>query len=188
MVTNNVNTLQLRKCTREEFVSAITEDKADGFAKTFRAKADMQEQWDECLGAFDSSGELMGAIITTLGKTNPRVANLQLLHTFNKHRRKGVAKELTLASYDDIVARGAVYFRVSAEPGAVAFYESLGFRFWGKQKSGCSLSIFKVNGRLEDGIYDENDPTVRKALYSGRKGSLASSYSSQKSVDLNQFL
>lgn len=188
MVTNNVNTLQLRKCTRDEFVAAITEDKADGFAKTFRAKADMQEQWDECLGAFDSSGELMGAIITTLGKTNPRVANLQLLHTFNKHRRKGVAKELTLASYDDIVARGAVYFRVSAEPGAVAFYESLGFRFWGLQKSGCSLSIFRINGKLKDGLYDDKDPVLQKALYSGRKGSLASSYKSQESVDLNSFL
>ena len=67
MVTNNVNTLQLRKCSRDEFVAAITDDKADGFAKTFRAKADMQEQWDECLGAFSDDGELMGAIITTLG-------------------------------------------------------------------------------------------------------------------------
>ena len=188
MVTNNVNTLQLRKCTRDEFIAAITEDKADGFAKTFRAKADMQKQWDECLGAFDSNGELMGAIITTLSRTEPKVANLQLLHTFNKHRRKGVAKELTLRSYTDIVHRGAVYFRVSAEAPAVPFYESLSFTFWGKQKSGCSLSIFKVNGALEDGIYDENDPTIRKALYSGRKGSLASSYKSQESVDLNSFL
>ena len=188
MVTNNVNTLQLRKCTREEFVAAITEDKADGFAKTFRAKADMQKQWDECLGAFNDDGELMGAIITTLSRTEPKVANLQLLHTFAKHRRKGVAKELTLRSYADIVQRGAVYFRVSAESTAVPFYESLSFTFWGKQKSGCSLSIFKVNGALEDGIYDENDPTIRKALYSGRKGSLASSYDSQKGVDLNSFL
>lgn len=180
--------MKLRKCTREEFVASITEDKADGFAKTFRAKADMQQQWDECLGAFNDDGELMGAIITTVGKTNPKVANLQLLHTFAKHRRKGVARELTLASYDDAVARGAVYFRVSAEPEAVAFYESVGFTFWGLQKSGCSLSIFKINGKLKDGIYNDKDPIVNKALYSGRKGSLASSYTVQESVDLNQFL
>ena len=186
MVTNNVNTLQLRKCTREEFVAAITDDKADGFAKTFRAKADMQKQWDECLGAFNDEGELMGAIITTLSKSN--VANLQLLHTFNKHRRKGVAKELTLASYDDIVQRGAIYYRVSAESTAVPFYESLGFTFWGKQKSGCSLSMFKINGALKDGLYNDKDPTIHKALYSGRKGSLASSYTVQESVDLNSFL
>ena len=186
MATNNVNTLQLRKCTREEFVAAITDDKADGFAKTFRAKADMQKQWDECLGAFNDEGELMGAIITTLSKSN--VANLQLLHTFNKHRRKGVAKELTLASYDDIVQRGAIYYRVSAESTAVPFYESLGFTFWGKQKSGCSLSMFKINGALKDGLYNDKDPTIHKALYSGRKGSLASSYKVQESVDLNSFL
>jgi len=185
---STVNTMKLRKCTRDEFVAAITEDKADGFAKTFRAKADMQKQWDECLGAFTDDGELMGAIITTLSRTEPKVANLQLLHTFAKHRRKGVAKELTLRSYADIVQRGAVYFRVSAEPPAVPFYESLSFTFWGKQKSGCSLSIFKVNGALQDGIYDDKDPTIRKALFSGRKGSLASSYDSQKGVDLNSFL
>lgn len=180
--------MKLHKCTREEFVSAITDDKADGFAKTFRAKADMQNQWDECLGAYDDSGELMGAIITTVGKTNPKVANLQLLHTFAKHRRKGVAKQLTLASYADAVSSGSVYFRVSAEPEAVVFYESLGFRFWGLQKSGCSLSIFKINGELEEGIYDNKDPVLKKALYSGRKGSLATSYASQESVDLNSFL
>lgn len=181
--------MKLRKCTREEFVAAITEDKADGFAKTFRAKADMQEQWDDCIGAFDDNDELMGAIITTLGKTSPKVANLQLLHTFNKHRRKGVAKELTNKSFIDAKWNGAVYFRVSAEPEAVAFYESVGFRFWGLQKSGCSLSIFKVVGiDISSGLYDDNDPIIRKALYSGRKGSLASSYGSQKSVDLNAFL
>ena len=180
--------MKLRKCSRDEFVAAITDDKADGFAKTFRAKADMQKQWDECLGAFTDDDELMGAIITTLSRTDPKVANLQLLHTFAKHRRKGVAKELTLRSYSDIVQRGAVYFRVSAEPPAVPFYESLSFTFWGKQKSGCSLSIFKVNGSLENGLYDPKDPVIHKALYSGRKGSLASSYDSQKGVDLNSFL
>lgn len=180
--------MKLRKCTREEFVAAITDDKADGFAKTFRAKADMQKHWDECLGAFDDNGSLMGAIITTIGKTNPKTANLQLLHTFAAHRRKGVAKQLTLASYDDVVSRGAVYFRVSAEPDAVPFYESLGFRFWGLQKSGCSLCMFKINGKLKDSIYDDKDPHVRKALYSGRKGSLASSYKEQESVALNSFL
>ena len=182
--------MKLRKCTREEFVSALTDDKADNFAKTFVAKADMQKNWDECLGAFDEDGSLMGAIITTVGKTNPKTANLQLLHTFAKHRRKGVAKELTIQSFTDATwTRGAVYFRVSAEPDAVPFYESLGFRFWGKQKSGCSLSMFKVaGGKIETGIYDEKDPHIRRALFSGRKGSLASSYTEQKDVDLIAFL
>ena len=179
--------MKLRNCNRGEFVSAISSDKADGFAKTFVAKADMQGNWDKCLGLFSDNDELMGAIITTVGKTNPKVANLQLLHTFAAHRRKGVAKQLTLASFDEAVKEGAVYFRVSAEPEAVAFYESLGFKFWGLQKSGCSLSIFKVNGALSEGIYDDNDPTVRKVLYSGRKGSLASSYKTE-SQDLSGFL
>ncbi len=34
------NIMKLKTCTRDEFVSAITADKADSFAKTFVAKAD----------------------------------------------------------------------------------------------------------------------------------------------------
>jgi hypothetical protein len=173
--------MKLRKCSREEFVAAITNDKADSFAKTFKAKADMQDHWDDCIGAFNDNDELMGAIITTVSKA--KVANLQLLHTFNAHRRKGVAKELTESSFRSC-CNSAVYFRVSAEPGAVAFYESLGFKFWGKQKSGCSLSMFKIKDTsIRSGIYDEHDPVVYKALHSGRKGSLASSYTQKANIE-----
>lgn len=181
--------MKLRKCEREEFISAISKDKADSFAKTFVSKADMQSNWGDCVGAFDEEGSLMGAIITTIGKRNPKVANLQLLHTFVKHRRKGVAKTLTISSYEIAKKEGAVYFRVSAEPGAVAFYESVGFKFWGLQKSGCSLSIFAISGgNISDGIYNDSDPFIRKCLYSGRKGSLASSYRNEEKVDLEMFL
>jgi predicted N-acetyltransferase YhbS len=158
--------LKLRKCTREEFVASLTSEKADKFAKTFIAKADMQEQWDDCLGAFDDDGSLMGAIITTVGKN--KVANLQLLHTFYKFRGKGVAKELTLMSYDIVKIQGAKYFRVSSEISAIPFYEKIGFKFWGKQKSGCQLSIFRINGELKDGDYDYNDKTINSAI--NRKG------------------
>lgn len=178
--------MKLKKCTRDEFVSAISADKADSFAKTFVAKADMQKIWDSCIGAYDGD-ELMGAIITTVSIRLPKVANLQLLHTFAKHRRKGVAKTLTNASFSEAVGLGSIYFRVSAEPDAVAFYESIGFKFWGLQKSGCSLSIFKINGtEIKDGLYDDSDPIVNRALYSGKKGSLVSSYETTNT--LSEFL
>ena len=180
------NTMKLKPCTRDEFVNAISADKADAFAKTFVAKADMQKIWESCIGAYDSD-ELMGAIITTVSIRSPKVANLQLLHTFAKHRRKGVAKNLTNASFDEAVNDGAIYFRVSAEPDAVAFYESVGFKFWGLQKSGCSLSMFKINGtEIKDGLYDDSDPIVNRALYSGKKGSLVSSYETTNT--LSEFL
>lgn len=183
----NENIMKLATCKRDEFVNAITTDKGDGFAKTFVAKADMQDNWDKCIGAFTDDGELMGAIITTVGMREPKVANLQLLHTFVKHRRKGVAKILTERSFVSAIDDGAVYFRVSAEPDAVKFYESIGFTFWGVQKSGCSLSMFRINGsNIADGIYDDKDPVVSKALYSGKKGSLACSYN--QSNDLSEFL
>ena len=42
--------MKLRETSREEFVAHISEDKADAFAKTFVAKADMQVIWENCIG------------------------------------------------------------------------------------------------------------------------------------------
>lgn len=166
----DANTMMLRETTREEFVEHISEQKADSFAKTFVAKADMQKQWDDCIGCWDSD-ELMGAIITTRSKRMPFVFNLQLLHTFAKHRRKGVARILTQDSLDRAQGYGLSYFRVSSEPDAVDFYKSVGFRFWGKQKSGSQLSIFRINGsNFADGIYNIDDPVINSAVYKKGKG------------------
>ena len=165
--------MKLNETSRDEFVAHITENKADSFAKTFVAKADMQEQWQYCIGCWVGGelGELAGAIITTRSKRIPYVFNLQLLHTFAKHRRKGIARLLTQDSLDRAQGLGTSYYRVSAEPDAVIFYESMGFKFLGKQKSGCSLSMFKINGKnFADGIYDLNDEVIHKAVYKKGKG------------------
>lgn len=167
--------MKLRKTTREEFVNHITLDKADSFARTFMAKADMQDIWDKCIGCWEEDS-LMGAIITTTSKKVPHIANLQLLHTFSKHRRKGVARILTQNSLDDACNQGVSYYRVSAEPDAVIFYESMGFKFLGKQKSGCSLSMFKINGnKFSDGIYDIKDPVIYAAVNRKGKGGCVTS-------------
>ena len=49
--------MTLRETTRDEFVAHITEDKADAFAKTFVAKADMQQQWQYCIGYWEGTAE-----------------------------------------------------------------------------------------------------------------------------------
>lgn len=163
----------VRKITKEEFIPAISSDKADSFAKTFVSKANMQDQWSECLGAFVDD-ELAGAIITTISKRPPHVANLQLLHTFAKFRGRGVGKYLCEYSFNDSISKHAEYFRVSAEPDAVAFYKKIGFKFWCAQKSKCQLSIFRINGlTINTGIYDTADPTIRKAIYRKGKGGCA---------------
>lgn len=160
--------LKLFKCSRDIFVAAISADKADNFAKTFIAKADMQNQWDFCIGAFDGD-ELTAAIITTISKTKPHVANLQLLHTFVKHRGKGSARLLCEDSLKRVIANGARYFRVSSEHTAVGFYTRLGFKFWGAQKSGTQLSIFRIRGdTFLQGDYDLYDTIINKAI--NRKG------------------
>ena len=171
------NSLKLRECSPEEFQASISKDPADNFAKTFIAKANMQKQWHACFGAFDEDGSLMGAIITTISKRGIRVANLQLLHTFAGHRRKGVGRFLVEDSLVRARSLGAIYFRVSSEIGAVKFYESLGMHFWGSQKSGTLLSIFRIGGdTFLEGIYEVHDTIVNKAINRKGKGGCTTLY------------
>lgn len=166
----------LCKCSRADFISAISTDKEDNFAKTFVAKADMQDQWDYCIGAY-AGNDLTAAIITTISKTKPHVANLQLLHTFVKHRGKGSARLLCEDSLKRAKANGASYFRVSSEKSAVGFYKRLGFRFWGSQKSGTQLSIFRIGGNtFLEGDYDLSDTTINKAVNRKGKGGCTTLY------------
>lgn len=163
--------MRLSKCSRDDFQKAISSLKEDNFARTFIAKADMQEHWDECWGAYDDNGELMAAIITTVSKRKPFVANLQLLHTFAKHRGKGAARVLCEESLRMVKKRGAQYFRVSSEPESVGFYEKIGFKFWGKQKSGCQLSIFRIEGNtFSECDYDYTDQMINNAIHKKGKG------------------
>jgi len=183
--------MKLLNCPRADFIAAITTDKEDNFAKTFVAKADMQDQWDYCIGAFDGN-ELTAAIITTISKTKPHVANLQLLHTFAKHRGKGSARLLCEDSLKRARATGATYFRVSSEKTAVGFYERLGFKFWGTQKSGCQLSIFRINGdNYSEADYDYSDTIINKAVNRKGKGGCVTLFSlaeDQKQLDFHSFL
>lgn len=161
--------MKLRNITREEFISAITEDRADGFANTFKAKADMQELWGNCVGLFDGD-ELAGAIIVSYSKRQPVIANLQLLHTFAKHRRKGVARKLCDHALQE-AKKVAKYLRVSAEKPAIPFYESIGMIMLGEQKSGCQLSMCRLQGDTwADCAYDLSEEPIRKAVYKKGKG------------------
>jgi ribosomal protein S18 acetylase RimI-like enzyme len=163
--------MELRAVTKEQFVGAISDSKADKFAKTFVAKATMQGHWDWCKGCFDDDGNLMGAIIVTKSKRLPTVYNLQLLHTFASHRKLGVGRFLVESILEQIGDQTDSYFRVSSEPDAVGFYEALGFTFLGKQKSGCLLSMFKiVDGNPANGIYSLDEEAIFKAVHKRGKG------------------
>lgn len=148
--------------------TAVKEDK---FAWTFRAKAHAMKLWPHAMGVRNERDEVMAGIIVRINKTQP-VANLQLLHTFNAHRRKGLAKFLTEHEFDR--CRGTVkYFRVSAEEDAVPFYRSLGFKFWGRQKSGSYLSMFRIVGEtIAEGEYDPEDPLILKMRTTKARGGL----------------
>ena len=183
--------MKLSKCSRDKFISSIDQSNPlDNFARTFVAKADMQEQWDDCQGAFDDSDNLMAAIITTISKRKPSVANLQLLHTFAKHRGKGAARILCDESLRLVKKQGATYFRVSSEIDAIGFYEKIGFKFWGKQKSGCQLSIFRIEGNtFAEADYDYHDTVINNAIHKKGKGGCVEVFelAKKQSLDLQDF-
>ena len=141
------------KIDRLKFIDSITSIKEDSFAKTFVSKCDLINAWDKCIGCFDQNNQLMGAIVTTISKN--KVANLQLLHTFYKFRGKGVGLTLCNNSLQYAILNGAQYFRVSADKPAHTFYEKIGFKYIGEQKSGSRLSMF----RLTSSVIIENDFT-----------------------------
>lgn len=183
--------LQLSNCSRDKFISSIDQlNPLDKFARTFVAKADMQDQWEYCIGAFDGT-ELTAAIITTISKRKPHIANLQLLHTFAKHRGKGSARLLCEDSLKRAISNFAIYFRVSSERDSVGFYEHLGFKFWGSQKSGCSLSVFRIGGdTFLEGDYDLSDTTINKAVNRKGKGGCTTLYdlaNTQNRVKIDDF-
>jgi GNAT superfamily N-acetyltransferase len=166
------STFRLLSTSVEEFKTAITSDKRDNFAKTFVAKANYQGLWP-AVGYWrikDHTRQLAGAITWTLSKRKPVVANLQLLHTFAAFRRQGVGRVLCNHFLKTVVKDGAEYWRVSAEVEAIPFYESLGIRFLGRQKSGCQLAVARVAGSFGGCMVDLQDPVIRAAVYKKGKG------------------
>lgn len=176
-----MKTSRIESCSRNQFLEAISvsDYKKDAFARTFRAKADAMDLWEHCSGLFLGGGVLAAAIVVRCSKRSPVVANLQLLHTFARFRRRGYARELVVKEFLACAAFCVPYFRVSAEQEALPFYRSLGFKFWGRQKSGSELSIFRIApdtepptrfAEIRSGIYDPEDLVIRAAVFSKRKG------------------
>jgi GNAT superfamily N-acetyltransferase len=148
--------------TVEKTFEAIGDAKLDAFVKTFIGKADKQKMWDKCRGVFDHDNNLLGICITTITKRDPKSANLQLMHTFSKYRRKGIGRLLLEDSMDLANMENCEYFRVSAEITAVGFYASCGIPFLGIQKSGTYLSLFRLNGTRDAINYHIHDKALNK--------------------------
>lgn len=173
--------MQLREVNREQFVSSLTDKKEDRFAKTFLAKCDMMKAWDKCIGAYIDD-RLAGAIVVTVSTRKPISANLQLLHTFNEFRGKGVASLLCEYGLRHAFENGAEYFRVSAELDAVAFYEKFGFKMVCRQKT-AKLAML----RLQSPLIRENDMKldhyIWKQMNRQGKGGCIECYVDYKGVD-----
>ena len=181
---NPENLLKYKSVTKDQFVASISKNKEDKFAKTFVAKCDMLDRWNEVVGLWEGD-DLAGAILTTISQRKPYVANLQLLHTFHKHRKKGIAKLLCQYSLLDCYLRkGADYMRVSSEISAIPFYKKLGIQFVGKQKSGCLLAMFKLNAHRFEEIDYEVDSVIYKAATRKGKGGCVELFAEYKGLDI----
>jgi len=173
--------MKLCETSHDEFVAHLTKDKADKFARTFVAKCNMMKAWDKCMGVWIDE-KLAGAIVVTISKRKPISANLQLLHTFNEFRGKGVASLLCEYGLQYAFDKKAEYFRVSAELDAVAFYEKFGFKMVCRQKT-AKLAIF----RLQSPNIQENDMKldhyIWKQMNRKGKGGCIECYVEYKGVD-----
>lgn len=160
---------KIKKIGCEEFKKFITSLPEDKFAKTFLAKANAFNQWNNCFGYYCGE-ELMGAIIFTYSKRLPLNVNLQLLHTFAKHRFKGIGRKLCLFALRKAIENKAVYMRISAEPTAIGFYKKLGVKFLGLQKSSCQLAMFKLVGENYEECSYEKDEFIKKCISRNGRG------------------
>lgn len=178
------NSFRFDSVTKEQFESFITKAKEDKFAKTFVAKCNMLNRWDQVVGLWEGD-DLAGAILTTISQRKPYIANLQLLHTFHKHRKKGVARYLCQYSLIDCYLRkGADYMRVSSEIPAIPFYQKLGIKFLGKQKSGCLLAMFKLEAHKFEDIDYTVDSVIYKAATRKGKGGCVELFLDYKGLDI----
>ncbi len=170
--------MRYKTLTREDFVATPKDPDLDKFANTFRAKADTMKLWPHAKGLFTDDGELMCAIIIRVTKrSGAMVANLQLLHTFGKWRRQGLARDLVLTEYSNLSFEGVEYFRVSSEITALPFYRSLGLKFWGEQKSGTLMCMHQIKSAdPHDGVYQMSDPVVAGALFTKARGGIVTLY------------
>ena len=181
-------TFTIKPTSRAELLGAYanSEDrKADAFIKTFIGKADKQEMWHLCNGAYDTAGKLAGFIITTFskGKKSPKSANLQLMHTLHCFRGQGVGRILVNDSIEKAKALDCEYFRVSAERTAVGFYAKCDIPFLGMQKSGTFLSLFNIDG--DRSVIDEyiHDKALKKIGRVSVERSLAPNQKEQVVID-----
>lgn len=150
--------------SKEEFYEYIDDNPLNKFAKTFYSKANMMNLWP-VLGLYEGNS-LVCALSWSISKRKPISCNLQLLHTFATHRKRGFGRIIYQHLLDNL-PKEVEYFRVSSEPESVGFYEKLGFQFWGEQKSKCKLSIAKVvHGKL---VFNMDD-YIHKNIHSKRKG------------------
>ena len=100
--------MEIRECNKEIFKLAYEQCNPENnkFAKTFMAKAKAMQLWDKCFGIYDPNGSLLGAVVVTLSKRKPCIANLQLLHVFHEHRRKGYGRCLMEFALSHALDRG----------------------------------------------------------------------------------
>src|ERR1051326_6442246 len=166
----------------EHFQARMPFSKEDAFCKTYVAKARVMGLWEQTWGILTDQGLLRAAITVT--ENRRAVTNLQLLHTMFSERGQGLGKYLCEWALRRAFERDQKYFRVSAEVDAVKFYQRIGYKFLGRQKSGCQLSIFKIGGpEITDAIYDPEDPVIQSALNSRARGGVVERFYFERKHD-----
>jgi GNAT superfamily N-acetyltransferase len=170
----------LGRYTLKDFKAAVTPAEKHASSYTLSASVfasrwkflNITDDYPGLMGVWSPSG-LAGATVVTVSKRQPRLSTMDLLFTFVAHRRRGVGAALVKWALQYAFEIGSLYFRVASKFNSVEFYRSLGFRFWGFQKSGGSLSFFRfspVSWQPSEADYDLSDPFIYRNVFTKHVG------------------
>lgn len=103
----------------------------------------VENNWDKgttCVLSYLNKGF---AFITFTIK-EPKYCCLRHLVTLEEYRGQGVGRELMNLIYQEMNNRGYTNLRLFADIPSLGFYEKLGYKFWGKSKTGLSYSYTDI--------------------------------------------
>lgn len=90
------------------------------------------------------SYEDKGFAFITFTKRNPKYCCLRHLVTLEEYRGQGVGRELMNLIYQEMNKRGYTNIRLFADLPSIGFYEKLGYKWWGKSKTGLCYSYTNI--------------------------------------------
>ena len=104
----------------------------------------VENNWDRgntCVLSYEDKG----FAFITFTVRNPKYCCLRHLVTLEEYRGQGIGSKLMDLIYSEMRERDYSTIRLFADIPSVGFYEKIGYKWWGKSKTGLSYSYTDIN-------------------------------------------